>query len=124
MIGRVALLSSLLVGTAFPALAQTAAPPSAPVAPAPTQPATSSPAADGMMMDDEEDIVVTGQRERGAVIGDIKPEVQLSPADIRSYGVSSVAELLSELAPQISSNQGRDRGASVVLLNGLKISGF
>ena len=113
MIGRVALLAALLSGAAFPAFAQTApAPQTAQAAPAPEE------------NGDEEEIVVTGQRERGAVIGDIKPEVQLSPADIRSYGVNSVAELLTELAPQIATTRGRDRNASVVLLNGLKISGF
>ena len=70
---------------------------------------------------DEGDIVVTGQRPRGSVIGDIPPEQQLSPADIRSYGVGSVSELLSELAPQTTSGRG---GAPVVLLNGRRISGF
>lgn len=123
MIGRFALLSGLLAGAAAPALAQE----TAPAAPAPQPPVQAAPApaaAPDDMMSDEEDIVVTGQRERGTVIGDIKPEVQLSPADIRSYGVNSVAELLTELAPQIGTTQGRDRGASVVLLNGLKISGF
>ncbi|HYZ48300.1 MAG TPA: TonB-dependent receptor, partial [Sphingomonas sp.] len=120
MIGRSTIFAGLLVGTAAPALAQEAAAPAPTPAPQPS--AAAAPASDEM--GDEEEIVVVGQRERGAVIGDIKPEVQLSPADIRSYGVSSVAELLTELAPQISTTRGRDRGASVVLLNGLKISGF
>jgi len=70
---------------------------------------------------DEGDIVVTGQRPRGSVVGDIPPEQQLSPADIRSYGVGSVSELLSELAPQPTSGRG---GAPDVLLNGLCILGF
>ena len=30
------------------------------------------------------------------MLGDVKPDLQLNPADIRSYGVSSVAELLDE----------------------------
>jgi len=105
------LLWPLLISVA-PVLAQT--PPSPPVEQAP---------AEGEAEADDE-IVVVGQRERGAVIGDIRPEVQLSPADIRSFGVNSVAELLQELAPQIRSERGRDRNASVVLLNGLRISGF
>ncbi|MBA2920002.1 TonB-dependent receptor [Sphingomonas sp. MAH-20] len=123
MIGRVALLSALLAGAAVPALAQEMGAPAPARQATQAAPAASAPVPDEMM-GDEEDIVVTGQRERGAVIGDIPAEVQLSPAEIRSYGVNSVAELLTELAPQISTNQGRDRGASVVLLNGLKISGF
>jgi hypothetical protein len=117
--GRFALMAGLLAGAAAPALAQQIPAPSASPQPAEAAPA---PAPEEMM--DDEEIVVVGQRERGAVKGDIRPEVQLSPADIRSYGVNSVAELLTELAPQISTSQGRNRGASVVLLNGLKISGF
>ncbi|UIJ46769.1 TonB-dependent receptor [Sphingomonas cannabina] len=69
------------------------------------------------------DITVTGQRERGAVPGDIKPDIQLRPADIRSYGVSSIDELLTELGPQVRSDQGPG-GAPVVLLNGRRISSF
>ncbi len=74
---------------------------------------------------DEPDIVVTGRTppQPGAVVGDIKPEIQLSPADIRSYGVSSVADLLNELAPQTRSDRGTG-GAPLVLLNGHRISGF
>ncbi|MFX8577835.1 hypothetical protein ABTM02_20385, partial [Acinetobacter baumannii] len=70
------------------------------------------------------DIVVQGTRDLpGAVVGDIPPEQQLGPADIRSYGVNSVAELLTELAPQTYSGRGGG-GAPVVLLNGKRISGF
>jgi len=72
----------------------------------------------------EPDIIVTGTRNLpGSVVGDIPPEVQLGPADIRSYGVNSVAELLTELAPQTGSGRGAG-GAPVVLLNGRRISGF
>jgi len=78
----------------------------------------------GPAVDEEDAIVVTGQRERGAVVGDIKPEVQLTPADIRSYGVSSVTELLNELSPETRSGRGRGGETPVVLLNGHRISGF
>lgn len=71
---------------------------------------------------EEPDIVVTGSRTQpGAVFGDIKPELQLGPADIRSFGVASIADLLTELAPQTRSNRG---GAPVVLVNGRRVSGF
>jgi hypothetical protein len=73
---------------------------------------------------DEDEILVVGQRERGAVIGDIPPENQLGPRDIRAYGATSVAELLQAIAPQTSSARGRDGGAPVVLLNGRRTSGF
>ena len=58
------------------------------------------------------ELVVTGKRLPGAVVGDIKPEIRLSPADIRSYGVSTVTELLEELAPRraaIAGGAGRRR---------------
>lgn len=76
--------------------------------------------------EDEEgaEVVVTGARERGSVPGDIQPELQLRPGDIRSYGVSNIAELLTELEPQTTSGRGREGGRPVVLLNGRRISGF
>ncbi len=70
---------------------------------------------------EENEIVVTGRRPPGSVVGDIPAEQILSPADIRSYGVSSVSDLLTELAPQTRSGAG---GAPVVLLDGKRISGF
>jgi iron complex outermembrane receptor protein len=91
---------------------------------APTAPASPSPQASDTPASEEsegEDIVVQGQRPPGSVAGDIPPEQTLSPADIRSYGVSSVGDLLSELAPQTTSGRG---GQPVVLLNGRRISGF
>lgn len=74
--------------------------------------------------DDEQEIVVKGQRLPGAVVGDIPAELQYSPADIRAYGVSSVSDLLDELAPQIRSDRGRGGEAPAVLLNGRRISSF
>ncbi len=70
-----------------------------------------------------EDIVVTGEL-RGAVPGDVKPEVVLNPADIRAYGTGSLAELLTELEPQTRSGRGRGGGGPVLLLSGRRISGF
>lgn len=70
-----------------------------------------------------EEIVVSGRREVGAVIGDIVPETQLSAEEIRALGVSSVSELLGALGPQLGSSRGRG-GRPVVLLNGVRISGF
>lgn len=73
-------------------------------------------------IEEEAEIVVTGQPQRGAVVGDIEPELVLNPADIRARGVSSVSELIADLAPQLRSGQGN--GAPVVLLEGRRISGF
>ncbi|HEY0314967.1 MAG TPA: TonB-dependent receptor [Sphingomonas sp.] len=74
----------------------------------------------------QQDIVVNGAHQAlpGAVVGDIPPELQYGPADIRAYGVSSVADLLNELAPEITSVRGRGGEAPAVLLNGRRISSF
>ncbi|GAA0726020.1 hypothetical protein GCM10009106_00550 [Sphingomonas japonica] len=97
------------------------------VSPAATQPpAQESPVEDDPMMDEVygEEIVVTGSRPRGSVVGDIPPEQTLNPADIRAYGVNSIDELLTELGPQLGSGRGRGGEAPVVLLSGRRISGF
>lgn len=70
--------------------------------------------------DGAEEIVVVGQPERGSVIGNVLPEQQFRPADIRALGAATIADLLDELAPQTDSGGG----APVVLLNGKRISGF
>ena len=76
--------------------------------------------------DAPQDIVVNGVHppQPGAVVGDIPPELQYGPADIRAYGVSSVADLLAELAPETASARGRGGEAPAVLLNGRRISSF
>jgi len=67
-------------------------------------------------------IVVSAGRPKDAVLGDIPVEVSLSAGDVRSYGVSTVSELLTELAPQTTTGGG---GTSpVILLGGRRISSF
>jgi iron complex outermembrane receptor protein len=94
---------------------------------APSTPATAAPAAQAAEPDEaaeSEDIVVTGSRKLpGSVIGDIPPDQSLGQAEIRSYGVSSISDLLNELSPQTTSGRGSG-GAPVVLLNGRRISSF
>ncbi|WP_313436751.1 TonB-dependent receptor [Novosphingobium sp.] len=70
---------------------------------------------------EEFEIVVAGQKPRGSVIGDIAPEVTFNSGDVRALGVSSVTELLEELAPQTQSAGG---GSPVVLLEGRRIASF
>lgn len=71
-----------------------------------------------------EELVVSGQRTLpGAVIGDIAPELSISPREIRAYGASTVTELLDALSPQTTSGQGSG-GRPVVLINGARTSGF
>ena len=66
---------------------------------------------------DEDEIIVTGQPQRGAVMGDVEPEQQLSAADIRALGVTSIADVVTELSPQTN-------GTPIILLNGKRISSF
>jgi uncharacterized membrane protein YgcG len=110
-----ATVSASALFASIPAAAQQATP--APDAQAPEPDAA---AAD----DGGEEIVVTGARERGSVPGDIQPEQVLRSADIRAYGVSSIAELITELAPQTGGGRGTEGGMPVVLLNGRRISNF
>jgi iron complex outermembrane receptor protein len=108
------------------ALAGVVASPSAALIAQGTPPA-STPAPGGSetpVVDDEETILVTGQRPVGSVVGDIPAEQVLNPADVRAYGVNSISDLLDQLSPQTGSNQGRGGGAPAVLLNGKRISSF
>jgi uncharacterized membrane protein YgcG len=133
VVSREAFIIGLLAGTASPPLlAQAPTPPdnSAP-APAPASPAA-EPAAqpadredpDAELDEEGETIVVTGQRQRGAVLGDIPPEVQFDRREIRALGAGSLTELLEAIAPQTRSGRGREDGRPVILLNGRRISGF
>jgi len=126
---RKSLCLALLIGVSPGALLAQAVP--APARPAVQRPAPQqraqrpSPPPPAAEEEDSEDIVVTGSRRLpGAAIGDIPPEVTLNQGDIRSYGVSSVTDLLTQLAPQTGSGQGRGGEQPVVLLNGHRISGL
>lgn len=70
------------------------------------------------------DIVVTGERPRGSVVGDIPPERTFSPLDIRAFGASNVEDFIQALGPQVSSNRGREDSGPVTLLNGRRVSNF
>ncbi|MEO7814790.1 MAG: TonB-dependent receptor plug domain-containing protein [Sphingomicrobium sp.] len=109
------ILILLASASAMPAFAQTA-------------PQSASPEAGNAVQaddaDNEEAIVVVGQRQRATVIGDIPPENQLTSRDIRATGATSITELLAAIAPQVGSARGRGAGQPVLLLNGQRISSF
>jgi iron complex outermembrane receptor protein len=115
---KLALVGVLGVVASGAAHAQQTAPAQAP-APA----AQAAPAAQHEPDDTEvEAVTITASgKPFGAVVGDIKPEETFNMADIRSFGVSSMEDLLSELTPQTTSGLG---GSPVVLLNGRRISGM
>lgn len=70
-----------------------------------------------------DEVVVSGRRLPGSVVGDIQPETTLSSQEIRALGVGSVTELIAALGPQLNSSGGRG-GRPVVLINGVRVSGF
>lgn len=112
--------------TASAALLLLSAPALSAETPAPDQqappPATTQPQQPETEM--AEEIVVSAGRPQGSVVSDIQAEVTLSPADIRAYGASSLADLLQQLSPQTRSGRGRGGDAPVVLINGRRVSGF
>ena len=71
-----------------------------------------------------DEIIVTAERPRGAVVTEIPPVVELSEADIASYGASSVQDLLEAISSQTTSSRGRGSGRPIVLINGQRTSGF
>ncbi|MBX9860388.1 MAG: TonB-dependent receptor [Sphingomonas sp.] len=70
------------------------------------------------------DIVVTGERPRGSVIGNIPPERTFSQLDIRAFGADNIGALLETISSQTASNRGRGDSAPVTLLNGRRVSDF
>jgi hypothetical protein len=138
---RIGAIFFLALFIASSAAAQAVAPqPSTPPAPKQKAPKPSPPSTSKAAADEAADaadaarppptvseLTVTGHRtipQYGAVVGDIKPELQLNPADIQSFGVSTVTDLLNELAPETRSDRGRSSEAPVILLNGRRISGL
>ena len=121
MTSRSLLLAS--AATLFP-ISPTVAQSQQPTAPAPTTAKTAPAAQPTDELGEEEDIVITGQRARGSVVGDIPPENTLDARDVRATGATNINELLEALAPQIGSVRGRGGEAPVLLLNGQRISSF
>ncbi|MBL8559528.1 MAG: hypothetical protein JNM47_12450 [Hyphomonadaceae bacterium] len=72
----------------------------------------------------EDEIVVTVERPRGSVPGDVTPEATFSAQDVRSYGASNIFQILGAIAPQTGSASIRGGGMPIVLVNGRRISGF
>ena len=115
---RHVLLLLLTTAAPVPALAQQAEPAA--------QPETGGAVEQGLDADEEEEdgIVITGQRARGSVVGDIPPEKTFDSRDVRATGATNINELLEALAPEIGSERGRGGGRPITLLNGQRISGF
>lgn len=72
----------------------------------------------------EDEIVVTVERPRGSVPGNVTPEATFSQQDVQSYGASSIFQILNAIAPHTGSASIRGGGMPIVLVNGRRISGF
>lgn len=69
-------------------------------------------------------ILVIATRIKGQVDTTQPPIAVLDEEAIASYGAGSLQELLASIAPQTGSGRGRGSGGPVILLNGMRISGF
>jgi hypothetical protein len=121
---RFSVTAALLAATAFPVPAFTQAVDQPPAEPAASQEPAVPPITDIAGDDEEEAIVITGQRPRGSVVGDIPPENTLDARDIRATGATTISELLDAVSAQTGSARGRSGGRPIILLNGQRISGF
>ncbi len=71
------------------------------------------------------ELVVVGERIKGAVETTIKPIEEISEKDVAGLGATSIAGVLAAVAPQTGSGRGRGGGGMpIILLNGQRISGF
>src|SRR6185312_16954511 len=134
--GAAAACAAAALTLGAPAFAQTAAttrPAAKAPAPKPAPKPAPEPATGGDDGDDStlvDEVVVTATSPQvyasqpGSALGGLAPELQLGPLDIQSYGVSTVTEILDELAIQTNSSRGRGGETPVVLLNGKRISGM
>ena len=70
------------------------------------------------------EILVIGDRIRGQVDTEVAPVLELNSEEIGAYGASTIADLVTALEPQTSSNRGRGGGRPVFLINGVRIGSF
>ena len=113
---------ALLFAAASPVALAQIAPAARPAAPKPPPARKVRPPGEDEDDTTVSELVVKGKPPPGSVAGDIKPDIVLSPQEVQSYGVDTVDDLLTELAPQTSTGPGSP--APVVLLNGRRISGI
>jgi hypothetical protein len=67
-------------------------------------------------------IVVSKDRLRGSVTGEIPPAQTFRQLDIRAFAANDIQELLQTLGARVSSDRGREDKGPVVLLNGQRVS--
>lgn len=70
------------------------------------------------------EILVVAERIRGQVESPAPPIAVLDEKDIQALGATTLADVLTQLAPQTGSGRGRGGGPPVVLINGQRIGNF
>lgn len=70
------------------------------------------------------EILVVAERIRGQVESPSPPIAVLDEKDIQALGATTLADVLTQLAPQTGSGRGRGGGPPVVLINGQRIGNF
>ena len=70
------------------------------------------------------EILVVAERIRGQVESPAPPIAVLDEKDIKALGATTLADVLTQLAPQTGSGRGRASGPPVVLINGQRIGNF
>ncbi|NBW76233.1 MAG: TonB-dependent receptor [Sphingomonadaceae bacterium] len=70
------------------------------------------------------EILVVAERIRGQVESPSPPIAVLDEKDIQALGATTLADVLTQLAPQTGSGRGRGGGQPVVLINGQRIGSF
>src|SRR5579862_2393584 len=101
---------------------------SAPAAAAPKTDSESAADAREAAEEEQDEILVTAHRQKGAVATDIKPETTLNSTAIRALGAADLDEVFDAIAPEIKNGQSeagsKATAASIVLVNGQRIAGF
>ncbi len=70
------------------------------------------------------EILVVAERIRGQVESPAPPIAVLDEKDVQALGATTLADVLTQLAPQTGSGRGRVSGPPVVLINGQRIGNF
>lgn len=119
---RTILTTILALGASTSALAAPAYAQADPAPPPPTN--TTEPVDAAAPADEPNEIVVVASRLKGSVDAPQPPVATLDEADVASYGASSIADLLTALAPQTGSGRGRGSGPPAILVNGQRVGSF
>lgn len=75
----------------------------------------------------QDEILVVGHRQKGAVATEVKPEVTLNSTAIKALGAADLTEVFRDLAPELGdtpTKAAKQGNPPIVLVNGQRIAGF